>query len=167
MNGLIRDGITTNELRRLISYNKTTGIFTRRITTSRRAKAGAVVGKPCKGRYLEFRINRITYKSHRLAWLYVYGRWPKGEIDHINGDCHDNRISNLRDVPHQWNQQNFRKAMRHSVSGILGVSRENRKFRARIFVNGKEVRLGLFRSKKEAHLAYVEGKRRLHKGCTI
>src|SRR5690554_7820021 len=36
------------------------------------------------------------YKAHRLAWLYEYGQWPDGDIDHINQDTLDNRIDNLR-----------------------------------------------------------------------
>ncbi|WP_428999737.1 HNH endonuclease signature motif containing protein [Stenotrophomonas maltophilia] len=46
------------------------------------------------------------YRQHRLAWLYMTGQWPSGEIDHINHDRSDNRWHNLRDVSHQANQQN-------------------------------------------------------------
>ena len=36
--------------------------------------------------------------AHRAAWAIHFGEWPKGEIDHINGDASDNRIINLRVV---------------------------------------------------------------------
>ncbi|MFX4377260.1 HNH endonuclease, partial [Acinetobacter baumannii] len=41
-----------------------------------------------------------------MAWLYVHGVHPTGQIDHIDGDPLNNRISNLRDVSHAVNQQN-------------------------------------------------------------
>ncbi|MBL7599406.1 HNH endonuclease, partial [Escherichia coli] len=36
--------------------------------------------------------------AHRLAWWWVYGEWPTGEIDHINHDRSDNLCAfNIRD----------------------------------------------------------------------
>lgn len=55
-------------------------------------------------------INQVNYLAHRLAWLYVHGEWPKYEIDHINRKPSDNRISNLRDVPHHVNMKNTKRA---------------------------------------------------------
>jgi hypothetical protein len=34
--------------------------------------------------------------AHRLVWLYVHGRHPTREIDHVNGNPTDDRIANLR-----------------------------------------------------------------------
>lgn len=56
--------------------------------------------------YLQVRYEGFTYAVHRLAWLLYTGKWPEFFIDHINGDRHDNRLVNLRDVTHQVNQQN-------------------------------------------------------------
>jgi hypothetical protein len=53
----------------------------------------------------------------RLAWLLHFGRWPSEFIDHINGDRADNRIANLRDVPHAANMRNRRDAPLLSTSG--------------------------------------------------
>lgn len=51
--------------------------------------------------------DKKAHKAHRLAWIYVYGKVPKGIIDHINGDSLDNRIVNLReadDFQSAWNK---------------------------------------------------------------
>jgi len=56
--------------------------------------------------YLIVGIGGRTYRQHRIIWLMCHGAWPKNEIDHINRNPSDNRIGNLRDVPHLLNMQN-------------------------------------------------------------
>lgn len=107
------------------------------------------------------------FAAHRVAWLLHYGHWPEHEIDHINGDKSDNRIDNLRDVPHQLNVQNLRASTSSSSTGILGVGPKNGKWRARILKQGKTHYLGTFDTKEEAQNAYVAAKRKHHEGCTI
>jgi hypothetical protein len=62
----------------------------------------------------------------------VYGTWPKNQIDHIDGDRANNRISNLRDVSQSINQQNLKRSRVRSKSGFLGVSPSFGRFRAAI-----------------------------------
>lgn len=45
--------------------------------------------------------------AHRLAWLLHYGDWPVGDVDHINRDRSDNRISNLRQLNRSQNLLNM------------------------------------------------------------
>ena len=66
--------------------------------------------EPCYYSSVYWRGKQI--RTARLAWLLTHGTWPAHVIDHINGDRHDDRIANLRDVPHAVNQlnQNYHRA---------------------------------------------------------
>ena len=77
--------ITQKELLENLVYDKDTGVFTRKISLNTKIRVGDVAGgKDVKG-YVCIRVMGKTYKAHRLAWLYVHGKWPENEIDHING----------------------------------------------------------------------------------
>lgn len=160
--------INQDELRALLTYDTQTGLFTW-IARSGTAKAGAVCTALDGGGYIQIRINRRAYKAHRLAWLYVHGRWPDKFIDHINCVRTDNRLSNLREVDALLNQQNQQRSQRASRSGLLGVSwhKPTGKWRARISVNKTAVHLGSFDSAEEAHAVYLAAKRKHHPGCAI
>lgn len=83
--------------------------------------------------------------AHRVAWLITYGEWPKGEIDHINGNRSDNRIANLRCVSHAENGRNQKRSSTNT-SGVTGVHwyAALGKWQAHITVNGKLKPLGYF-----------------------
>lgn len=42
-------------------------------------------------------LGKTQFSAHRLSWLLYYGGWPKGHIDHLDGNALNNRIENLRD----------------------------------------------------------------------
>jgi hypothetical protein len=162
--------LTAERLREVLSYDPESGEFRwkrvyRGISRSRPA------GSPGKRRgEVTIRVDGDTFLAHRLAFLYVTGAWPLNDVDHIDGDPSNNKWSNLRDVPHQTNQQNIRAAHKSNrSSGLLGVSLHvaSGLWRARITVSGKEQCLGYFHDKDLAHKAYISAKRVLHKGCTI
>jgi hypothetical protein len=163
--------ITASELRAVVSYDPESGIFIRSGPSKPNSKSGSRVDVICTtgllAGYRRVKIDGVRYMAHRLAWLYVYGEFPAGTIDHING-CHgDNRISNLRDVPHGVNMQNRRTHYKNSQTGVLGVHRDKGRFRASISHQGKTVHLGSYLTIDEAQSVYVAAKRRLHEGCTI
>lgn len=156
--------LDAEQLRERLHYDPETGVFTWK--TSRFAR---YVGKPAgiAGRhgYNRIMIDRQTYQAHRLAWLHVYGHWPKGVIDHINRVRDDNRISNLREISLSFNQHNSTKS-RGGRSGLIGAiwDEAKQRFFSRIKVNGKHHYLGSFETAQEAHLAYMAAKRKLHPG---
>jgi len=147
----------------LVSYDPDTGVFTNRISRAKRALAGAVCGAPNKLGYIDIRIEGLRVLAHRLAWFYVYGEWPRHEIDHIDGDPTNNRIANLRDVPHAHNQQNV-KLRGSATTGLPGAYRVGSRFKAMISVGGKTRHIGYFDTAEAAHAAYVAAKRAAHPG---
>ncbi len=156
--------VTHERVLELFSYNESTGVVTRRITVGRRGKAGSLVGCLTKKGYLSVRIDGRFYLLHRVIFMYVYGRMPEQQIDHINGIKTDNRICNLREATESQNSQNV-KSHADSTSGLLGVSWRGSlgKWRASIGVDGIHKHLGYFSSKESAYDAYKIAKNELHK----
>lgn len=163
----MQQNLTQQRLCEVVDYNPDTGVFVWKTQTGPRAQIGAVAGSINVRKYVDISIDGRKYVAHRLAWLYTYGVWPTWQIDHIDGVRHNNMLSNLRDVPRSINMQNQRKARKGALTGLLGVSRHNTRWRARIQTNGVVHRLGTFDTPEEAHAAYLVAKRQQHIGCTI
>jgi len=161
-----RSEMTAHRLRIVLDYDLETGMFSR-IERYRGFKPDAPVGTLAANGYLMIRVDGYAYLAHRLAWLWVTGSWPQWDIDHMDTNKTNNRFINLRDVEKSTNQQNFRKALSTSVSGMLGVFLARGRWRSRICTEGKRENLGTFDTKQEAHAAYISAKRRLHAGCTL
>lgn len=162
-------------VRDALSYDQGTGVFVWRIRSDMPNNwnarfPGKTAGRVMPNGYRTIKIKDRSYLAHRIAWLYVNGQWPSGDIDHINGVRDDSRIENLRDVHSAVNTQNQRSAHRTNKStGLLGVTIDKRwgKFTASISVDGKKRYIGVFSCPKDAHRAYIEAKRKFHEGCTI
>jgi hypothetical protein len=160
--------LTQKQVQEMFDYAADTGVFTWRIRPSKAVKAGDIAG--CTEKrigYITIGIAKRIYKAHRLAWLYTHGEWPKGLIDHINGNKADNRIANLRDVFADGNSQNVREPNRRNKSGFMGVIWYQNKWRASLSVKGKSKWLGDYSTPEEAHQIYLEAKRKYHAACTI
>lgn len=158
--------ITQERLKELLEYDPETGIFIWIKRTSNRVKVGDIAGVPSHG-YVRISVDGKTYAAHRLAFLYMIGKFPKHEGDHENTVRNDNRWENLRDLPHSVNVQNIRAP--HSDSkNLLGVQpRSGGKFSAKICFKGSQRYIGVFETAELAHAAYVDAKRDLHEGCTL
>lgn len=164
--------LTQKILKELIYYDPNTGVFT---WMERDAKwfncddnhqckswntkySGCEAGKVSKEgrtryRYITITINGIQnrYKSHRLAWMYVYGELPINDIGHIDQDGLNNSIKNLEDITHQINHKNERMS-KNNTSGFTGVylNKKTNKWFASIKVDGKNIHGGTFLDIKDA-----------------
>ena len=155
--------LTQEILKQLLDYNPETGVFTRKVRTSNRIKAGDVAGTPNGKGYLQVRLLGRLHKLHRLAWLYVTGEWPTVMIDHENGTRSDNRFSNLRDATRGENIQNS-KIRKDNTSGVKGVTvqRKTGKWIAEIKVNKQRHYLGIFDDLDVAAAVVQSARGRLH-----
>jgi hypothetical protein len=90
--------ITAARLRRLLDYNKKTGIFRWRKSPALSVPAGAVAGTIDNAGYRVIRISGRGYKASRLAILHVTGAWPKREVRHRDGKRHNDAFANLREA---------------------------------------------------------------------
>jgi len=134
-------------LRQLVCYLPKSGMFFRRDAYQGRCR---VLGSCAADGYIAIRIDAGAYLAHRLAWLYVYGEWPTGEIDHINHNRSDNRISNLRDVTGSENSRNRQR----ETTGVTYHKRAS-KWQAQICLPLAGTKyLGLFSTREMAAAAY-------------
>lgn len=100
-------------------------------------------------------------KLHRLAFFLLDGEWPPEEIDHINGDVHDNRWSNLRKCSREENSRNKRKYVTNK-SGFKGVYPSGDKYGVKIQVNGHPIYLGLWLTPELAAQQYDKAAKHYH-----
>jgi hypothetical protein len=154
---MARKILTQERLKELLNYDPATGVFTwlKPVNRYSMVKPGDRAGCLHKRGYIHIKVDGDCYKAHRLAWLYVHGRWPEPSIDHINRDKADNRLVNLRETDQLGNMQN-KGAYRSNTSGYTGVSwnKQRNKWSAQIQFDGKLRGLGFFDDPAEAAVAY-------------
>jgi len=158
--------LSIERLRQVLRYEPETGDFYWIHRDTDQKKLGLNASIVRSHGYLNICIDSQYYYTHRLAWFYVHGEWPK-VIDHINGDKTDNRIENLRSVDQRCNVQNVLKVRKHNDSGVLGARKTKYGFQTSVRIDGKNHYLGHYKTAEEAHNVYLKAKRELHEGCTI
>ena len=159
--------ITQERLKSLLTYDPDTGEFRWRIKRPR-CTPGSVAGTPTYHGYTAIKLDGVSYKAHRLAWLYETGAWPVSELDHVNRVRGDNRIANLRLATRFSNCQN-RVKPENAYSKHIGVSRSfnGKRWRAYIDFNGKRRALGVFDTETQALKARKDVESQLYAAANI
>lgn len=144
--------ISKESILKFLRYDENTGNFLWIDNFSRKSKQGKVAGGVTSHGYWRIQLPIGRFYAHRMAWIVCNGDIPKGyEIDHINGNKKDNRISNLRLVTRGQNVMNV-GVKNNNTSGVKDVvwdsSRE--RWRVQITANGKHYYGGRFSSIKQA-----------------
>lgn len=134
--------LAVNQVRSLLHYRPDTGQFVRRIGRRGHA-AGELAGSVNSKGYVVIGIDGRPRLAHRVAWLYVTGEWPDGQIDHIDGDKENNSWANLRLVDAFTNHKN-KKLLKTNTSGVPGVRLKREKWEASIRPDNTYIYLGTF-----------------------
>lgn len=160
--------LTLARLKTLISYDPETGVFTRVGFRKGRGRAGSKAGTFDDDGYVIVCVDYKSYRANRLAWFYLFGVWPDGSIDHINGDRSDDRWCNLREISNQENSQNRHGPNAGRVRQLpIGVYSSGSGFKSRIRVGGVNHHLGRFDTPELASAAYLSCRRLFMAGNTL
>lgn len=151
-----RNELTNDRVQQLLHYDQSTGSFSWRID-------GRLAGCRSPLGYVLIGIDGALYLAHRLAWLYVTGRWPAKHVDHIDRNKANNCFANLREATALQNAANtgLRSTNRSGFKGVCWDGR-NRKWRATITVNGRQRSLGRHEQLEDAVIAYAAEARAVH-----
>lgn len=158
------NGLCFGDVKELLSYNPESGVLTWISQGSAYGKVrGKVAGTIRKDKSLNVKIYGANYLAHRIAWLLHFGNLPETEIDHIDGDPSNNRISNLRVASREQNAMN-RAKQSNNKSGYKGVRFLHKlgKWVAEISANKSHYHLGLYDSAEDASDAYTKAAHELH-----
>lgn len=147
-----RTPFTAEYLRSICTYDPETGVFTKHAKPRRNHTARMGWKNPAG--YIVISVNADRFMAHRLAWLYMTGRWPTHDIDHINHQRDDNRWQNLRHVSHKDNCR-LRKSGRTAANkhGLTGVTKTPGGYAAKLCLGTT------FETPEAAHEVYEEARR--------
>lgn len=149
--------LTDEQYRARYAYNPETGaIYTRKPDGS----LSPTYLRNHENRYWKIRVKAggkcKDIRAHQLVFFLAHGRWAT-EIDHINDDGKDNRLSNLRECTREQNTGRARRENMHGYRGISWCSKDKR-YRAKC----RHQWLGQFRTPEEAAMAYDAAARRAY-----
>lgn len=153
--------ITQEELKSVLRFQPENGRFYWKVR-----RRGLVYGQEAGSfdahGYGQLVINKVNYKEHHLVWLWMTGKLPDNQIDHLNHHRRDNRPHNLREATNAENHWN-RPMQRNNTSGFVGVSFKKKigLYEAYITHNAVRIPLGLFKdiddaieARKKANIEY-------------
>lgn len=107
-------------------------------------KIGDLAGSKCVNGYKELNIKYnnkyVRLFVHRVVFAIYNNKWPKGIIDHIDGNRSNNNPKNLRDVDNSQNALNSDKPRKNNSLGIQGIYKHSGGFQAELAFRGKRIR---------------------------
>ena len=137
------------------SEESSTGLINK-VSRNYRAKKGQETGGINSDGYFHMRFRQQIYFNHRVIYFLNTGIDPEEkQVDHIDGNKLNNKISNLRLATHKQNQDN-RKKQKNNTSGVTGLywHKRKNKYQPSIICNGKLLDLGSFnKSNKDKAIA--------------
>jgi len=117
------------------------------------------------GGYFHLRMKGSTKKVHQLSAITFLGHTPCGYeivVDHKDRNRQNNALSNLQLISHRENCTKDRNTttgvFRMPTSGI---------YRASIYINGKSIHLGHFKTAEEAQSVYQEALQKHNSGLIV
>lgn len=159
---MVKDKLTQAELKELLEYNPDTGLW-KWHTPKGSCKKGWFCGSRSIGGYLDIKIRGKSYRTHRLAFLFMEGAFPPDLVDHIDGDTANNKWHNLRHCSYSGNNRNTRLP-NTNTSGYKGVSRREGRstWTVRLSVAGKTRNFGCYKDLELAALVAEEAREKYH-----
>lgn len=153
-----KDNMTADIVREYLDYDPNTGHMTWLTKKhSKKVIVGSRAGSiSTTNRHRVVRFLGALYPEHRLIWLYYYGTWPVGHIDHDNHNEQDNRIRNLCDVTQRANNMNNSKRADNSTGHVgVWVNKLNsrKKYMAELHLDGKRMHYSSHYTMEEAIIA--------------
>lgn len=154
--------LTYDRANELLRYEPSSGKLFWKKTTTNRVKVGDEAGSFCASTgYINVVIDGQGYTLHRIAILLTTGVYDKMvQVDHVDHDRGNNRLSNLRVVSHAENMRN--QSLRNTnKTGVTGVSvrytrKGTKRYTATIVVDYKFIFLGNYDTLEEAAVARAE-----------
>ena len=154
-------GLTTSkQIADLFIYKNNKLYWRNRVNSN--VAAGAEAGTVSPLGYVKICYKRQIYYAHRLIFLLVNGFLPD-EVDHIDGNPNNNKITNLRAAQRHENCQNTRKR-KDNVSGIKNVCwfKPRGKWKVELQVNKKRVHIGYYENITDAAKAATIARNKYH-----
>lgn len=153
--------ITQIRLRERLFYNPDTGIWIWLPYSApgwSHSLEGTEAGRLTSKGYIQITIDGETYVAHVLAWFWMTNEWPDRQVDHIDRVKTHNWWSNFRLATNGQNRANSKSSAASGLKGAYPNHKSGKPVRwtSVIRINKKQIYLGTFETKEQAHAAYAE-----------
>src|SRR5437879_187626 len=91
----MKSALTLDAVKHALDFDPAVGIFVWKNPQSNAVKAGEPAGVIAANGRRYINIGGEKHMAHRLAWFYIHGKWPAGDVKQANGNYDDCREANL------------------------------------------------------------------------